>query len=558
LSRCDFCGDEIVHPFNCNYCEGSFCKEHRLPPNHKCSGLDKWKDQSGPSIRLNKKRKSLKSKKEKSISLSSSVNQNKNRQSSHLSNSGGSNSDKSNWSNVKKSDKGNGWSKRGIVEIGIIALLVLGLFHINFSLSKPEYEVNGNINNQEILSGEELTVNAQIKNISEVNSPILRLLQNREGIYNVFVDWFVESKRFTLKVDGDPVERREVRIGPGGSENINFTLVGKERGNCNVQIGDFTENFSVENSAKFELNEIQIDPWNPWVGENISFSHKVRNEGFIEDEKTIELDIDDKVKSKELNLSPGEEKTVSFSIIIDEKDNYEVKISDGVEEVTEKFSVSTPADSPFSRSSYYYGFAEEYTRKNFDVPQRKNIDGLASFLNEVELPTYEEGVFDCSDSSAVVEWLLEGAGFNTYIGSNDQHTWVIVKINGETSVAVEATLLTEGDYRPPGIVMGPNGEHKKYSWIYKMFQDWKEKYPPSQYAYDADITLEEWKEEYMATVQQPVGIPSKSGYYSPLELYNSPKPMHQGTESGSYMPISEFDWWNVSPYNEMNPFSSWD
>ena len=35
---CEHCGNEIGYlPFNCNYCGGTFCKQHRLPENHDCS-----------------------------------------------------------------------------------------------------------------------------------------------------------------------------------------------------------------------------------------------------------------------------------------------------------------------------------------------------------------------------------------------------------------------------------------------------------------------------------------------------------------------------------------
>ena len=35
--NCQHCGTEVVLPFKCSYCHGSFCSEHRLPENHACS-----------------------------------------------------------------------------------------------------------------------------------------------------------------------------------------------------------------------------------------------------------------------------------------------------------------------------------------------------------------------------------------------------------------------------------------------------------------------------------------------------------------------------------------
>ena len=35
---CEFGGEEIGYlPFKCNYCGGTFCKQHRLPENHECT-----------------------------------------------------------------------------------------------------------------------------------------------------------------------------------------------------------------------------------------------------------------------------------------------------------------------------------------------------------------------------------------------------------------------------------------------------------------------------------------------------------------------------------------
>lgn len=36
MGTCNFCQEQIEHPFPCNYCGSSFCGEHRLPENHQC------------------------------------------------------------------------------------------------------------------------------------------------------------------------------------------------------------------------------------------------------------------------------------------------------------------------------------------------------------------------------------------------------------------------------------------------------------------------------------------------------------------------------------------
>ena len=39
--KCQHCQRKVVLPFNCQYCGGQFCSEHRLPENHSCP--EYWK-----------------------------------------------------------------------------------------------------------------------------------------------------------------------------------------------------------------------------------------------------------------------------------------------------------------------------------------------------------------------------------------------------------------------------------------------------------------------------------------------------------------------------------
>jgi len=41
--KCAYCGKEEVLPFKCQFCQGLFCAEHRLPENHACTQIDKAK-----------------------------------------------------------------------------------------------------------------------------------------------------------------------------------------------------------------------------------------------------------------------------------------------------------------------------------------------------------------------------------------------------------------------------------------------------------------------------------------------------------------------------------
>ncbi len=47
MAKCDRCGRAENMPYNCRYCGGTFCAEHRLPENHDCPGLEEWNDPTG-------------------------------------------------------------------------------------------------------------------------------------------------------------------------------------------------------------------------------------------------------------------------------------------------------------------------------------------------------------------------------------------------------------------------------------------------------------------------------------------------------------------------------
>lgn len=36
MTKCEYCGKEVLYPFKCSFCEGYFCVKHRLPENHDC------------------------------------------------------------------------------------------------------------------------------------------------------------------------------------------------------------------------------------------------------------------------------------------------------------------------------------------------------------------------------------------------------------------------------------------------------------------------------------------------------------------------------------------
>lgn len=50
MSTCSFCRKQELMPYTCKFCGELFCGDHRLPENHECSGLKRFKETRGREI----------------------------------------------------------------------------------------------------------------------------------------------------------------------------------------------------------------------------------------------------------------------------------------------------------------------------------------------------------------------------------------------------------------------------------------------------------------------------------------------------------------------------
>jgi hypothetical protein len=130
---------------------------------------------------------------------------------------------------------------------------------------------------------------------------------------------------------------------------------------------------------------------------------------------------------------------------------------------------------------------------------------LCDFLDHEFPPirSYQQNVFDCSESSAYVEWALQNAGFDTQIAvgrtpwdqNSGYHAWLIVNTK-DHRVAIEATALTGWDkfvniflFRTPGIVYSDD-------WLVSGWQNYYDGYDGLyNNIYEAvrhDRSIQEW------------------------------------------------------------------
>lgn len=149
-----------------------------------------------------------------------------------------------------------------------------------------------------------------------------------------------------------------------------------------------------------------------------------------QESKTDELQTT--VDSYKANMEIMEEAITEYEGLLDE---YSVEVS--------KLNLKLVEEQQSKIPTGYYD-VQEYKYEN-------SVKGLNEFLNfKFELPVnYEMNVFDCSESSAYLEWMLEKYGFETQIAvgrapfdKSVYHAWVLVSTADGYITAIEATTLT--------------------------------------------------------------------------------------------------------------------
>ena len=316
-----------------------------------------------------------------------------------------------------------------------------------------------------------------------------------------------------------------------------------------------SENKVLEYPLSFEFSEDKF-----YAGK-IKVSVDVNNSGdskvienvqiFVRDSETDE-NYGELGKSRTVELSPWETRTENFVIHEETEDDYVIRV-DGI---SKSFQVRETSDNPSFYSEHYYAVAENYVPEAYNLPENKDIEGLVDFLNQIEMPPYQSGNFSSSHSSVMLEWLLEGAGFDTEIVVNEPEVisdeifqigeeesgdiWVLVNVENR-EIAIESVLLGSQSwvgqsesykrrvyYEPPGIVETSDNYFRKNS-----------------------IQLPEFTDTY-------------SAYYY-WEGYKRYKSAEEFQKDLSYVGKFDLDWWGralvssqiKSSLPEVEPFSTW-
>ena len=518
MSRCDECGKRISSPYTCSYCNRIFCKTHAHVDNHTCvKPITKPKRSAKYTSQDD-----LYYRKDKTIQKTS--------------------------------------AKKYLLTIFLLATIIAPIFSLYMD---RELVINNiEITNSKALSGEKITLNVNATVIN--NNNIFRSIAPSFGAF------LGTEKEFNLSIDEKDPFKVLVEAEFSKNKIIEIDFLEINPGKHILRIEDEMIHFEILNQSKMIIEEVTSSVSNPRIWEPTELSISIRNLGYIDGDPIINV-YSDKELIEIIEVSICSLSTEVIQIVFQRKNpnTYDIRIEGATKNFTYSIEVSEPSSNIFSDLDYYYLVAELYVNENYDVPSEKNIEGLSMLLEQIRLPEYEVNKFDCSDCSAMIEWLVEGAGFEAHIVHNHgwgeivagPHAWVHVEtLDG--LVAVEATALTAGHDLPrTGIVSKPDGKFLEYSTLYKRYEQWMEDYPSHIYDYPSNLSFDDWCDDYLIPVVQQTGIPSNAGYYSEKYRFDSPKVLTEGitvSDVHYYQEYSELDWWNHPLYNNKNPFQYWN
>ncbi|KXA94528.1 hypothetical protein AKJ65_04150 [candidate division MSBL1 archaeon SCGC-AAA259E19] len=259
------------------------------------------------------------------------------------------------------------------------------------------------------VAGEEFTASVDVKNVGEI-----------EGTYKAV--W---------KVEGDVDDTQEVALDPGESRTVTFSMVWNESGTYSVSLSGMSKIVTVLAPAKFEVRDLDINPSKVAKGENVEVKAKIANVGDIKGTRSITLEVEGGPYSrKELTLGSGEVKTLSFTVMKQEKGKYNLRVGD----LSRTIKVVEPAK-----------FEVSNLRINLSDPS-----GEKNFTEEMSL-NQASGEIEAIDFSPNNEYVAYGSrDSKIYVHSTDD--WSLISSS------------TEDDVKVRGLSFSPNGKYLAFTY----------------------------------------------------------------------------------------------
>ena len=186
--------------------------------------------------------------------------------------------------------------RKTIGAICLLALMTMLSLLQACAEAQPSFEVLSlDITPPKITTGEKATIEVEIRNNDA-----------KDFTYHV-----------PLMVNGVTDDRRSVTLAPGETELLTFILTRSHPGTYSISIGSWESTLVVEQPlpAEFRLSNLESNPTEVEVGNNIVISAKIANVGGTQGSYTAELKIDGTtIETEQLTISAGTDYTLTFKM----------------------------------------------------------------------------------------------------------------------------------------------------------------------------------------------------------------------------------------------------
>jgi len=209
--------------------------------------------------------------------------------------------------------------------ICLLALMIMSSLLLACVEAHPSYEVVSlNITPATIATGETATIEVEVRNVNA-----------ETDMYNV-----------PLMVNGVADSRKSVTLAPGQTELLTFKLTRSHTGIYKISVGSKESTLTVQKPSPpdFRLSNLEINPTDVNIGENVVITAKLTNIGGSQGGYTAELKIDGITNQAEkLIISAGADYMLVFKVSKGLPGTYKVALGD----LSGQFTVKEPPTPVF-------------------------------------------------------------------------------------------------------------------------------------------------------------------------------------------------------------------
>lgn len=221
-----------------------------------------------------------------------------------------------------------------------------------------------------------------------------------------------ETRTVELAIDGVKTQTTVVKLAPGRTETITFTVFNDKPGIYNIEVNGLSGTFRVVKPAEFTVSHLLVTPHIAKAKQVVTVTADVSNTGEVEGNYSLALLVNGrKVETRELTVAPGVTKKVSFTLAKDTPGSHNIELGgmSGSLTVTESESILAILNANYSE------LCEELLKlpdlKAMDARDKNAIENIAYLaLNPKNKPAFEsmlaEGIKDKRKYCTPLEALL--------------------------------------------------------------------------------------------------------------------------------------------------------